>query len=616
MKKKILLLFAVLFMLGAAWIINLIWFKPLNIRHFYDRIMVEMMLDNPELITMYRIPVLYNMTRSKLDDASDDALRKWFDRNRKTHQMLLRYDYEKQSTKNQLNTRILDAFIRGVLDGEPFFYHGYTLDQIYGVHVALPNLMQTMHRMENRRDAEAYISRLKLFGNKFDQVIEGLQTRADKGIILPDFIIRQIIADIHDFIGGDLNQVIANGTSQETVQSNPLYTGFVESLEGIASLSSERKETYKEQVAGAIADYVLPAYGRLNGFLEGLLAMAGPEAGVWKHPDGDDYYAYMVRMQTTTDLTPEQIYQLGLREVERIQAEIREILEAEGYSFEGISFGDVLRAMAAEERFRFPDSDEGRNQILESYRAIVQEVTGRLDDYFDLMPSAGVEVQPVPSFREASSPFAYYQPPAMDGSKDGVFFANLRDVSEHPAFFMKTLSYHEANPGHLFQMAIQMELRGMPIFRKLIPFGTYMEGWAMYAEWLAWEMGMYKDDTFGNVGRLQAELWRAVRLVVDTGIHYKRWTRDEAIDYLYEQTGLAMTQVVTEIDRYVIWPGQAVIYTVGLLKMLELREKAKFELGDRFDIKQFHNVILENGALPLSILENKVDAFIAAYNQR
>lgn len=574
------------------------------------------MLDNPELITMYRIPVLYNMTRSKLDDASDDALRKWFDRNRKTHQMLLRYDYEKQSTKNQLNTRILDAFIRGVLDGEPFFYHGYTLDQIYGVHVALPNLMQTMHRMENRRDAEAYISRLKLFGNKFDQVIEGLQTRADKGIILPDFIIRQIIADIHDFIGGDLNQVIANGTSQETVQSNPLYTGFVESLEGIASLSSERKETYKEQVAGAIADYVLPAYGRLNGFLEGLLAMAGPEAGVWKHPDGDDYYAYMVRMQTTTDLTPEQIYQLGLREVERIQAEIREILEAEGYSFEGISFGDVLRAMAAEERFRFPDSDEGRNQILESYRAIVQEVTGRLDDYFDLMPSAGVEVQPVPSFREASSPFAYYQPPAMDGSKDGVFFANLRDVSEHPAFFMKTLSYHEANPGHLFQMAIQMELRGMPIFRKLIPFGTYMEGWAMYAEWLAWEMGMYKDDTFGNVGRLQAELWRAVRLVVDTGIHYKRWTRDEAIDYLYEQTGLAMTQVVTEIDRYVIWPGQAVIYTVGLLKMLELREKAKFELGDRFDIKQFHNVILENGALPLSILENKVDAFIAAYNQR
>jgi uncharacterized protein (DUF885 family) len=614
MKKKILLLFTVLILLGAAWIINLIWFKPLNIRHFYDRIMVEMMLDNPELITMYRIPVLYNMTRSKLDDASDDALRKWFERNRKTHQMLLRYDYEKQSTKNQLNTRILDAFIRGVLDGEPFFYHGYTLDQINGVHVALPNLMQTMHRMENRRDAEAYISRIKLFGNKFDQVIEGLQTRADKGIILPDFIIRQIIADIHDFMGEDPSQAGTSGTTLETTQANPLYTGFVESLEGIERLSADRKETYKEQVADAIADHVLPAYGRLSRFLEGLLDKAGPEAGVWKHPDGDAYYAYMVRMQTTTDLSPAQIHQLGLQEVERIQTEIREILVAEGYLFEGVTFGDVLRVMATEERFRFPDSDEGRSQILESYRAIVEEVTGRLDDYFDLMPRAGVEVQPVPSFREASSPFAYYHPPAMDGSKGGVFFANLRDVSEHPAFFMKTLSYHEANPGHHFQIAIQMELSGMPIFRKLIPFGTYMEGWAMYAERLAWEMGMYKDDTFGNVGRLQAELFRAVRLVVDTGIHYKRWTRDEAIDYLYEQTGLTMTQVVTEIDRYVIWPGQAVTYTVGLLKMLELREKAKDALGDRFDIKQFHNVILENGALPLSILENKVDAFIAANN--
>jgi uncharacterized protein (DUF885 family) len=614
MKKKILLLFTVLILLGAAWIINLIWFKPFNIRHFYDRIMVEMMLDNPELITMYRIPVLYNMTRSKLTDASDDALRKWFDRNRKTHQMLLRYDYENQSTKNQLNTRILDAFIRGVLDGEPFFYHGYTLDQIDGVHVALPNLMQTMHRMENRRDAEAYISRLKLFGNKFDQVIEGLQTRADKGIILPDFIIRQIIADIHDFMGEDPRQAAINGTSLENTQANPLYTGFVESLDAIESLSPERKETYKEQVADAIADHVLPAYGRLSRFLEGLLDKAGPEAGVWKHPDGDAYYAYLVRMQTTTDESPAQINQLGLQEVERIQTEIRKILVAEGYSFEGFTFGDVLRAMAAEERFRFPDSDEGRSQILESYRAIVEEITGRLDEYFDLMPRAGVEVQPVPSFREASSPFAYYHPPAMDGSKGGVFFANLRDVSEHPAFFMKTLSYHEANPGHHFQIAIQMELSGMPIFRKLIPFGTYMEGWAMYAERLAWEMGMYKDDTFGNVGRLQAELFRAVRLVVDTGIHYKRWTRDEAIDYLYEQTGLTMTQVVTEIDRYVIWPGQAVTYTVGLLKMLELREKAKDALGDRFDIKQFHNVILENGALPLSILENKVDAFIAANN--
>jgi uncharacterized protein (DUF885 family) len=614
MKRKILLVLAVLLFIGAIWVINLIWFKPFSIRHFYDRILVEMMVNEPEVITMFRIPVLYNLTRSKLTDVSDEASWRRFERSRKAHQTLLRYDFARQSDANQLNTRILDAFLQDILDGEPFFYHSYVLDQINGVHVSLPNLMQTMHRMDNRRDVEAYIARLNLFGRKFDQVITKLQLRADKGIILPDFIISQIIADIHDFIGDDFDTAESDDPALQRVLANPLYTGFIESLDGIDNLSHKRKEDYQKRASDAISNNVLPAYERLAEYLEGKLEMAGPEAGVWKHPDGDAYYAYMVRMQTTTELTPAQIHQLGLDEVERIQAEIREILTAEGYSFDGVLFGEVLRELSEEDRFLFEDSEEGRTQILEGYRSIVEDITAQLNEYFDLMPKAGVEVQPVPSFMEAASPFAYYNPPAMDGSRGGVFFTNLRDVSEHPVFFMKTLTYHEANPGHHFQIAIQMELSGLPLFRRMIPFGTYLEGWAMYAERLAWEMGMYDDDPFGNVGRLQAELFRAVRLVVDTGIHYKRWTREEANDYLQKHTGLSITQVATEIDRYIIWPGQAVTYTVGLLKMLELRDKARVAVGEQFDIRKFHNVLLQHGALHLGILEEKVDAFIQSMN--
>ena len=611
MKKWILRVLLILFLAGVIWVVNLLWFKPFSIRHFFDRSFLVMMLDEPEIITFLRIPVLYDLTRGKLTDVSDAKQWTRFERTRKAHQTLMRYDVDRQSAANQLNIRILDEYFDYILESEPFFYHGYNLEQITGIHVELPALMEIRHQLRNRRDAEAYIDRLGLFGTKFDQVIEGLKIRKERGIILPDFIIEQILADIDDFLGYAMDEDISTDHLTNRVARNALYAGFQQRLGEVENLSYEGKEQYLTQASEIIAESVFPAYDRLKLYLEDMLEVATADAGVWRLPDGDAYYRFLIRQQTTANISPEEIHRIGLEEVDRIQDDIRNILEREGYAFSGRSFGDVVREMAQESQFLFPNTVDGREQLLEQYRAIGQEMDLRLHDYFDLLPTAGVEVQRIPEFQEASSPKARYNPPAMDGSKGGIFYVNLRDVTEHPSPSLKTLSYHEANPGHHLQVAIQLELPGLPIFRKVILFGSYIEGWAMYAERLAWEIGMYTGDPYGNVGRLQAELFRAVRMVVDTGIHLKRWSRGDAISYMYENTGFQVSGLATEVDRYVIWPGQAVTYTVGLLKMLELRKKSREALGERFDIKQFHNAVLEHGSLPLGILEDKVDVYIA-----
>ena len=272
-------------------------------------------------------------------------------------------------------------------------------------------------------------------------------------------------------------------------------------------------------------------------------------------------------------------------------------------------FSATIETLAAQESFYYEDSDAGRAQILIDYQKILDEISVGLDSAFRIRPKAGMEVVRIPAFKEKTSPGAYYQQPAIDGSRPGKFFANLYDIKATPKYSMRTLAYHEGIPGHHFQIAVAMELEGLPLFRMFSPFTAYTEGWALYTEYLAWEMG-FQDDPFDNVGRLQAELFRAVRLVVDTGIHFKKWTREEAIDYMKINTGMAQSDVIAEIERYIVMPGQATSYKVGMMKILELREKSKLALGDKFDLRDFHDVVLKNGALPLNILERFIDAYI------
>jgi uncharacterized protein (DUF885 family) len=267
-------------------------------------------------------------------------------------------------------------------------------------------------------------------------------------------------------------------------------------------------------------------------------------------------------------------------------------------------------SLTKEPRFLFPNTGEGRQMILDEYDRILSEISAGLENAFNVRPEAGLEVKRVPEFKEEGSAFAYYEGPAMDGSRGGAFYANLRDVEETVKFGMKTLAYHEGVPGHHFQIAIQMELKEVPMFRTVLPFTAYTEGWALYAEQLAWELGFYKNDPFGNLGRLQAEMFRAVRLVVDTGIHYKKWTREEAVAYMVENTGMNSTAVTTEIERYIVMPGQACAYKIGMMKILELRAHAKAALRNRFNLRDFHDVVLKNGAVPLIILEEIVEGYI------
>lgn len=341
-----------------------------------------------------------------------------------------------------------------------------------------------------------------------------------------------------------------------------------------------------------------------------MQSKATTDDGVWKLPDGASYYRYQLKQMTTTDLAPEEVHQIGLSEVARIKKEMQAILLSQGYADSTKALGAIIQELNKEARFLFPENDQGRAMILAEYNRILEEISGGLDDVFDVRPKAGLEVKRVPEFREEGAPGAYYNRPAIDGSRGGIFYENLRKVHETVKYGMKTLAYHEGIPGHHFQIAIQSELEGMPIFRTIGLFTAYIEGWALYTEQLAWELGFYENDPFGNLGRLQAEMFRAVRLVVDTGIHYKKWTREEAIEYMVLNTGMTTTEVVTEIERYIVIPGQACAYKIGMLKILELRERAKLELGDRFDLKQFHNVVLKNGAVPLDILEEIIDSYI------
>jgi uncharacterized protein (DUF885 family) len=604
----------VLLVLGGIWLTNLIWFKPFNIKHFYDKLFIELALDNPELTTAMGIPVLYDLSKDDLNDISDAKQWESFNEMKENYNTLLSYDFESQSEANQLNTKILAYYLEGLKEGEAYFYHDYPVNQIGGVQNDLPSFMENSHKLRNKSDIEAYIARLSQFDLKFSQLIDNLKIREEQGIIPPKFVIESVITEMNGFIGvkeTDATKINMEKEKISPIKSNILFTNFESKIDELEELSAEEKEAFKQQVEEEIGTTVFGAYSELIDYLSQLEAKATTDDGVWKLPNGEAFYRYQLKQRTTTDLDPEEVHQIGLSEVARIKKEMQSILVAQGYNDTSKTLGETIQALNKEDRFLFPNTDEGRQMVLNEYDDILAEISAGLDDAFDVRPKAGLEVKRVPAFKEQGSAGAYYNSPAMDGSRGGVFYANLRNVHESVKFGMKTLAYHEGIPGHHFQIAIQSELEDVPVFRTIGLFTAYIEGWALYAERLAWELGFYENDPFGNLGRLQAEMFRAVRLVVDTGIHFKKWTREEAIAYMVANTGMTTTEVTSEIERYIVWPGQACAYKIGMMKILSLREKAKQELGNQFDLKTFHNVVLKNGAVPLDILEEIIDDYIA-----
>lgn len=596
-KRLFLGLFLIILLTGAFAAHEWNAEKPFIFRTFLDRTLIQFAFESPETLTSlgFLESLGFKSHNAKLDNDSPEKADELFTKLPEIKRVLESYDDDSLSESDKLSKEISLYLLNFAEEAEQFRYHNYPVNQLFGVQNGYPSFMEAQHQVHTIEDAENYLSRLEAVRIKFAQNLAGIQIREENGIIPPRFVIERVLTEMNDFIS-------------TPAQENILYTSLKTKLENAQEIPFGEQSRILASAESNIVTYVYPAYKLFIEYFDRVKSKAGNNDGFWHLPDGEKAYQASLKFFTTTNYTADEIHQIGLSEVDRIQTEILTILNEEGFDT-SLGFSPAIEALAADQRFYYKDSDEGRAQILADYQTILDEINAGLDDAFRIRPKAGMEVVRIPEFKEKTSPGAYYQQPAIDGSRPGRFFANLYDIKATPKYSMRTLAYHEGVPGHHFQIAIAMELEGLPFIRRISPFTAYTEGWALYTEKLAWELG-FQNDPFDNVGRLQAELFRAVRLVVDTGIHSKRWTREEAINYMKANTGMAQSDVIAEIERYIVMPGQATAYKVGMMKILELREQAKKVLGDRFDLRDFHDVVLKNGAVPLDILERLVQQYI------
>ncbi|MGH8171878.1 MAG: DUF885 domain-containing protein [Rhodanobacteraceae bacterium] len=595
--KWLLYLILLAISLVGIFFVHIWYFKPAKIDWFYGRVFAQFALQSPELLSNMRIlPPWLDFYSDDFDDASPEHEAEMAQMVKGDVDVLHRYDRNALDREGQLSYDVLDYFLTIQVEGDRFRDYDFPVNQLAGIQSSLPNFMAQTHQVNNAHDADAYIARLDKFPVKFGQVLEGLKLREQKSIVPPQFTVEEVLAQMDGFIG-------------KPAKENMLYVSFKEKLDKLPPnvIDAGARDALLARAETSIDKSVYPAYRQLIDYFKALQPKAQGNFGAWHLPDGDAYYAWAVRMHTTTDMTPEQVHTLGLAEVARISSAMDAILKDKGLA-EG-TVGARVQQLAREPEQTFPNTPEGKAAMLKQYQAILDEVNKGLDGAFDVRPKLGVEVKAVPEFAEKTAPGAYYEPGSFDGSRPGVFFANMRNTEENPKFAMRTLAYHEGIPGHHFQISIAQELKDVPFFRRVLPFTAYAEGWALYAERLAWELGFEKDP-LDNLGRLRDEMMRAVRLVVDSGIHYKHWTREQAITYMMDNTGMSETDVTAEIERYFVDPGQALAYKAGMLKILELREKAKTALGPKFQLSEFHDQMLTHGSLPLALLERVIDDWI------
>jgi uncharacterized protein (DUF885 family) len=522
------------------------------------------------------------MGDDQLTNISDAYIRETYALYTEILEGLRQYDRGALTPEEQLNYDIYAYYLEDVLRGQAFMYYDYPITHFStGIQNQLILFFTDIHPVTDQQGAEDYVKRLSQIATKYEQLIEGMQLSEQAGVITPRLILQWSMRDI---------QRIANASAQNT----PFFTSFSEKVMALENLSNDEKTALLDAAEAEIQTSVIPAYQGLVDYVEDLQKRAPTDDGVWQHPNGEAYYAYQVEHFTTTSLTPEEIHQLGLAELERIQAEMRTIFDQLGYP------GDE----SLPELYARVEQDGGilyGEEIVAGYEAIIEDAKVRAGEVLDVQPRADVIVIPGPTG-------GYYVGPAVDGSRPGAFYAKV--TGSEPKFGMPTLAYHEAVPGHHTQIALAMEM-DLPSFRHGMHFTAYVEGWALYAEYLMAEIGAYADYPYGDLGRLQFEAFRAARLVVDTGIHAKGWSFDQAQDFLLENTGLNQGLVQFEITRYIAWPGQALAYKIGMNEIMRLRSLAETELGGQFDIRAFHNLILGNGAVPLSILEQIVEDYVA-----
>ncbi|MEE9348269.1 MAG: DUF885 domain-containing protein [Robiginitomaculum sp.] len=604
--KKFKKIIAWLFLILIASLIGLyIWFwgRPVGVTNYINKASIQMALDSPELLTAIgavdNTPLDFHS--GKLADYTKAQEDKTLAKLKAARAGLDKYGPEGLEGQDLLSWKITAWFFDDMLAQSEFEYSGYPIDQLSGVTVSMPSFLTDSHVIKNEKSVQRYISRLVEFGRVLGEVKTTVEDYRDHGVVAPDFVLEGAITGMRSFIEGGAPQ-------------NPLVTTMVDKLAKLDGISDEARTHYLDDIEAAVALHVIPGYQAMIATHEALLKTANHDAGIWRIPNGAAIYKAALHNNTTTDLTADEIHAIGLSEVARINLEMDAILDGQNMS-EGTVAQRVQTLMTDPDQI-FPNTDEGRADMIDYLMEINDDVMERAGEIFAVLPPQKLEILRIPEFSQDSAPGGYYSSPAMDGSRPGRFYINQKNTADNPKWTLPTLLYHEAAPGHHFQLSRSMMIEGVPLLRKMSPFTAYTEGWALYSERLAAnDLGLYETDPLGDLGRLQAEMFRAVRLVVDTGMHHKRWTREQAITYMTAQTGMTEAEVTREIERYVVWPGQATAYKTGQLAILAMRARAETALGEDFNLKDFNEVILKDGAMPLGILDDVVDAWIASQRQ-
>ena len=584
----------------SLYMINLFAMKPYSIDHYLAKELTMGLLDSPEFMTYIGIFDKYNavlkhnqkLSIRTLEDGDEDY------QDSLAHlSMLKSYDSSKLTDIQKVTQKIaIFDTENNINEFENFRYHSYPFNQIGGNHLGLVEFMTDTHPVRNLREASDYIKRVEKFDESLNANLIWLEEQKKLGIFAPKYVFDHVITQ--------LKELIAYEDSD-----NPLMQVFARKVDAL-DIDEQKSEELKTALSAVIASDVKSGFKSILGFFESNYEYANTNHGVWSLPNGDAFYEARLRSYTTTDYSAEEIHQIGLSEVDRIGARMKEIFLQLGYQVNK-PVGEMMNDLNENPDFLYPDTPDRKEIVVADYNQMVKEAEEDVKPYFARFPVSPVEVRAIPEYSEQTAAGGYYQAPALDGSRPGVFYANLYDIKQTPTFGMRTLTFHEAVPGHHFQIALNQENEDLTLYRKMgYRTSAFTEGWALYSEQLAVEVGMTKN-LYDELGVLQSEMFRANRLVVDTGMHYKRWTREEAMAYMKKTTGMSDTEVRVEIERYIVWPGQATSYKMGMLKILELRKKAQDALGEKFDIRKFHTVVLDQGIVPLFILEDIIDEWIA-----
>ena len=542
---------------------------------------------------------------SELDDMSREAGKKqlaWMVA--ALDEMKSTFDYDALGDTAKLSGALFEYQVQNAKAADQFTAHGYPFEQMGGMQSQMPTFMIGFHKVDDESDYTAYIARLRQVPRAFGQLMDHVRNSAEQGIRPPRFAHEGVIEQATKVITG------APFTDGEDSALWADAQAKADALVKAGKIDAARATELKAEARAALVEAVKPAYDEVLAWFKADLpnALVNPSGVGTTHPNGKAYYAQRLAASTTTNLTPDQVHQIGLDEVTRIRGEMEALKDRVGFKGDLKEFFQFIRT---DPQFKYPDTDAGRQAYIDDATAAIETIKKQLPNYFGLLPKADLVVKRVEPFREVDGAAQHYYPSTPDGSRPGVYYAHLSDMNAMPKTELEVIAYHEGLPGHHMQIAIAQELEGVPEFRKQAGFSAYSEGWGLYSEWLAREMPGTYTDPYSEYGRLTSEMWRAIRLVVDTGLHAKGWTQKQAVDYFAANSSIPLEAVEAEVRRYITWPGQATSYKIGMIKIQELRARAEKELGDDFDIREFHDAVLGGGALPLTLLERKIDQWIA-----